>query len=105
MEDALAKLADAGAGLEIETVQLGAAQVKLGFDQGFDEEVLAKIRRSRVLLTAPTVNDVITPLRIALGDDCKIFTPAKLNRSAMLAAALEMLRYLGQDEVVDRIPL
>jgi len=98
-------LADAGAALEIETVQLGKEMVKLGYAQGFDEDVLSKIRRSRVLLTAPTKQDVTGSLRAALGDDCKIFAATKSSRAAMLDAAVEMLRYLGQDEIADKINL
>ena len=103
LEAALAVLADAGAALEIETVQLGKEMVKLGYAQGFNENVLRTIGRSRVLLTAPISNGVISKLQSVLSDDCKIFIPAKATKKAMLKAAIEMLRYHGQNEVADKI--
>ncbi len=94
LEAVLKIMADAGVILEIEAVQLGAEMVKLGFEKGFDEEGLHKIRRAGVLLTAPTQKNVVDNLRAALGDEVKIFATEE---------AMEMLRYLEQGEVAARI--
>ena len=101
LEAVLKIMADSGVILEIETVQLGAEMAKLGFAHGFDEEGLNKIRRARVLLKAPTVEDVATPLRAALVDDCVIFEAVAPTKEATLEAALEMLRHLGQDKIAE----
>ena len=103
LEAVLQFMADAGAVFEIEVVQLGTELVKLGFDKGFDQEALTKIRRARVLLKAPTMEDVTTPLREVLGDEVMIFEAAAPTIPATLEAAVNMLRYLGQDQIAEFI--
>lgn len=103
LETALGLLAEAGAALEIETVQLGAPMVKLGFEKGYDDEALTKIRRAGVLLKAPTNEDVTKNLREELGDEIVIFEPDSLTLKAMVDATLAMLRHLEQNDVVERI--
>jgi isocitrate/isopropylmalate dehydrogenase len=103
LEAALKVIADAGAMLEIETVQLGAEMEKLGFEKGFDDEAVNKIRRAGALLKAPTKKNISADLHAALGDEVMIFEAASATSAAMLEAAVMMLCHLGQDDVAERI--
>lgn len=113
-------LVEGGAVLDIETVQLGYEQVRLGFEKGFDREVLEKIRISRVLLKPihfttkalcealeiPHVRETYGEPYTAQGyvsEEYAIFEPAEPNPQSMLNAALMALFYLGQEEAAKNI--
>ncbi len=53
MEATLRVLMEAGAKLDVETIQIGEQMYKLGFSSGFDKDAWASINRTNVLLKAP----------------------------------------------------
>ena len=103
LEDVLRIMTEAGAVLEIESVQLGYEMERLEFVDGFDNEGLNKIRRAGVLLKAPTVKDLSGALKAGLGKTAVVFEGAEPTTKALLQAAIEMLRHLGQAEIAERI--
>ena len=123
MEAALRIMMEAGAVLEIEAVQLGAEMKKLGFPLGFDQDVLKKIRCSRVLWMGVNlevdVKDLCEVFEIgdaaqSFGDgenaalqysnaNYAIFIPAVETVVSSLNSAIILLKYLQQFEVADRI--
>lgn len=123
LEATLAILAKAGTVFEIETIQLGYELTRLGYDQGFSEDELRKIRCSRTLLKAPTKEDVTTNLRKALQinearetygenyaaqsfsneEGYAIFEPSQPTAYSMLNAAIMALKHLEQTEIAERL--
>lgn len=103
LEAALQAMADVGAVFEIETVQLGAEMEKLGYEKGFDQEAVNKIKRAGILLKAPTEKNITPDLKQALGEDCSIFEPKDTTYKSAFDAVVDILRHTDQIELANQI--
>ena len=81
MDAALLVMREAGAALDVEIVQMGEEEYRLGAPNGFDNRTLRAIQRSGILLKAPTID----PALIENLDEGE-FVPV----SAALYSALEL---------------
>jgi len=85
MDAALLVMREAGAQLDVEVLQIGEEEYRLGAANGFDNRTLRSIQRAVVLLKAPTINpELIAELEEERAQ--QNFMPA----SEALCAALEL---------------
>jgi len=61
MEATLLIMREAGAAFEIEILQMGEEEYRLGAPNGYDKRTLRSIQRTGVLLKAPTINPALIP--------------------------------------------
>lgn len=126
MDAALHVLREAGAELEIESIQIGERIYSMGSTTGILPSAWECLHRTRILLKAPTLppeegkEDVTAVIRDRMGLDASmhhagelaasyinehfaLFEPLESTPESMLEAALMLLEHTGQAAVKARI--